>query len=79
MRKLFPYAAIMAAALLVSCVKNEHRTPTPNVISFSAEDGVTTPKALLTDRTLKTNGNRIHVMDVLTGFTGSASLMDGNI
>ena len=78
MRKLFPYAAVMAAALLVSCVKNEHRTPTPDVISFSAEDGVT-PRALLTDRTLKTNGNRIHVMDVLTGFTGSASWMDGNI
>lgn len=80
MRKLFPYAAVMAAALLASCVKNEqHRTVVPNVISFSAEDGVTTPRALLTDRTLKTNGNRIHVMDVLTGFTGSASWMDGNI
>ena len=80
MRKVFPYAALIMIGLLASCTKDRH-TFTGPCISFSAEEGVTEKpsRALLTDRALKTNGNRIHVLDVLTGFSGSASWMSGNL
>ena len=75
MRRHFIYIFTAALALL-SCNKGKVDTPDTqedNQIVFMAEEGVT--KALLTNTTLKTNGNRIHVLDVLTGFTGSASWM----
>ncbi len=71
--------AIAAAAALSSC--NETGADSPreeNGITFAPKEGVT-PRALLTNATLQTNGNRIHVLDVLEGFTGTASWMNGKL
>jgi len=69
---------LSAAVAVLACSKEPvNRGLASEDISFSAMDGTT--KALLTDRTLKTNGNRIHVMDVLSSFSGTASWMSGNL
>lgn len=62
--------------LLASCIKNKPDNPYGTVEFFAEEaDESLSPatKGFLTDARLKTNTNRIHVMDVLTGFTGSAT------
>lgn len=64
-------------ALFPSCRKDRTEVPEKDRIQFSAEEGVT-PKALITGTTLKTVDNRLHVLDVLTGFTGTASWMSGD-
>ncbi|MBR4808711.1 MAG: hypothetical protein IK031_00335 [Bacteroidales bacterium] len=43
-------------------------------ISFSPQEAPVT-RALMDDNALKTNGNKLHVLDALSGFTGSASWM----
>lgn len=75
MRRSFPY--ILAAFLVVlSCEKDNSFAD--EEILLMAEEGVST-KALLEDQNLKTTGNRIHVMDVLAGFTGQADWMQNNL
>ena len=71
---------ILSAAVLASsaCSRKADDGFAAINITFDASEGAVS-KAMLTDRTLKTNGNKIHVMDVLTGFTGNASWMDGNL
>ena len=70
---------ILSIALLASsCSKRIDDSTAENIITFDASEG-TASKAMLTNSTLKTNGNKIHIMDVLTGFTGTASWMDGNL
>jgi hypothetical protein len=75
MRRAFLYMSIAVLAVL-SCTGKDTGMADTN-ITFSAEEGSTT-RALLTDATLKTNGNKVHVIDLITGFTGSASWMSGN-
>lgn len=75
--RLFTYI-LLAGLTLLSCGKQPKDTGDDNSIVFLAEEGVSS-KALLTNATLKTNGNRIHVMDVLSGFTGSASWAEGDL
>lgn len=79
MKRSFLYILLAAAAtVLLSCHKEKTdrgEGDDANQIVFTAEEGAST-KALLTNTTLKTNGNRLHVLDVLTGFTGTASWMD---
>lgn len=70
---------VLVGAALLSCGKqSQEDTPSEDGILFIAEEGPAS-KALLTNNTLKTNGNRIHVMDVLSGFTGTASWAEGNL
>lgn len=69
---------LFAAMLTLACSQKADDGITDVGITFDASEGATT-KAMLTDRTLKTNGNKIHVMDVLTNFTGTASWMDGDL
>ena len=72
------YAFAIAALALVSCDKDKKpEIPESERIRFSAEDE--SSKALLTDNTLKTVGNRIHVMDVLSGFSGDATWIEDNL
>ena len=66
---------LLAAMALASC-KDKIEPPKEN-ITFSARDAVST-KAILDDSGLKTSGNRLHVCDLLTGFTGSVSWMSAN-
>ena len=75
--RILTYLLLIGIAL-VSCHKQPQNSVTPeNGIVFVAEEGAT--KALMTNSTLKTNGNRIHVMDVLSGFSGSASWAEGDL
>ena len=74
MRRHFLFIAIAALSVL-SCTKDTGLADTQ--IFLSPEEGAAT-KALLTNSTLRTNGNRVHVIDLLTGFSGSASWMSGN-
>ncbi|MBQ7750527.1 MAG: fimbrillin family protein [Bacteroidales bacterium] len=82
MRKTFTYLllAFAASAVALSCHREIPVIPEEDGIFFIAEEG-TTPasKALLNNNTLKTNGNRVHVMDVLAGFSGTASWAEGNL
>lgn len=84
MRKAFLYIFLTLAAA-VSCRRQDPPLQEGELIRFVAEEGIAPQvagapsKAILTDGTLKTNGNRIHVMDVLSGFTGDASWMDENL
>ena len=75
MRSAFLFT-LLAAAAFFSCRKGEEE-PSGNPINLTVEEGVSS-KALLSDATLKTNGNKVHVVDLLTGFTGQASWMSGN-
>ena len=77
--RTFTYLLLAASLAAFSCRKS----PVPDVekqdgIRFVAEEGVTS-KALLNNTTLKTVGNRVHVLDVLSGFTGSASWAEGDL
>ena len=74
MRRIYLYSLLVLLAL-VSCKKEKGLAG--GSISLIAEEGPTT-KGLLSDATLKTSGNRIQVVDVLSDFTGSASWMSGN-
>ena len=66
---------IAAALSVVSCL--EDRTDR-GAIAFSAKDGDPT-RALIDDAALKSEGNKLRVFDVLTGFTGNVSWMgEGN-
>ena len=78
MRKVNVIMPLMAALMLFSCKKGNIESSPEQAISFLPQEGAPS-KALLSDSNLKTNGNRIHVMDVLTGFSGSASWMEGNL
>ena len=70
---------LLLGTVLSSCGKQPGGSKSlEDGIVFFAEEGVTS-KALLSNATLKTNGNRIHVLDVLSGFTGSASWAEGNL
>lgn len=67
-----------AASLLLSC--RQEKVPSTSeygyiTFSASADEAVPSTKALLTNTTLKTNGNRIQVLDILSDFTGTASWM----
>ena len=74
MRRVLPYLIIVALSIL-SCGKDPFGEGT---ISFSAEDGGTT-RAMMNDAALKTNGNKLRICDVLTGFSGRVSWMgEGN-
>ena len=64
----------IAALSVVSCKKDSGLAQTH--IFFSPDAGET--KALLTNTTLRTNGNRVHVIDLISGFTGTASWIAGN-
>lgn len=75
-RRAFLYLFIAAAAVL-ACGKEKTDLPESAAISLMAEEGTNT-RALLNNTTLKTNGNKVHVIDLLTGFSGSASWMSGN-
>ena len=78
MRRRFIYLFASALALLSCRGKvDTPETQEDDQIVFTAETGEAS-KALLTNNTLKTDGNRLHVLDVLTGFTGTASWMDGD-
>lgn len=83
MRSKFEFTYILLiGAVLISCGKQpqDQGTVPGDSIVFMAEEGVNpASKALLTNNTLKTSGNRIHVMDVLSGFTGSASWAEGDL
>ena len=83
MNKASLYISLLLAVLAAASCKKDGtggESAGPG-IRFSAEDGVTShsSRALLSDRTLKTNDNRIQVLDMLAGFTGTASWMDGNL
>ena len=67
----------MAAAALLSCRRENIEPTVGNPIHLVVEEGVSS-KALLNTEGLKTNGNKIHVVDLLTGFTGQADWMSGN-
>ena len=75
MKRAFIY--IIGSLAVFSACKEKIHPPVPDPIAFTAQEGASS-KALLTDATLKTNGNKIHVLDVLTGFTGTADWMSGN-
>lgn len=76
MRKAYLFLLIVSAAVL-SCEKEKTGLVESQPITiFVGED--TSSKALLNDAGLKTNGNKVHVIDLLTGFTGKASWMSGN-
>lgn len=76
MRKAYLFLLIVSAAVL-SCEKEKTGLVESQPITiFVGED--TSSKALLNDAGLKTNGNKVHVIDLLTGFTGTASWMSGN-
>ena len=78
MKKAFLYLLIATSAV-ISCKKEKTDEPVPEaspITIFVEEDAPT--KALLNDAGLKTNGNKIHVIDLLTGFSGTASWMSGN-
>lgn len=76
MKKRF-LCILAAAAAVFSCVEPKDTGLADGTIVVVPEEGGAT-KALLNNTTLKTNGNRVHVIDVLTGFTGTASWMSGN-
>lgn len=77
--RIVTYFLLGAALAAFSCTKQpKGNTDDSPGILFQAEEGVTS-RALLSDNTLKTVGNRVHVMDVLSGFTGSASWAEGNL
>ena len=78
MKKAFLYLLIATSAV-ISCKKEKTDEPVLEaspITIFVEEDAPT--KALLNDAGLKTNGNKIHVIDLLTGFSGTASWMSGN-
>ena len=70
MRKTRTIAYCLAALAVLSCHKDE----AGESISFSPVERTAT-KALLDNEGLHRNQNRIRVLDVITGFTGSASWM----
>ena len=76
-RRSFLYSIFALALVLFSCGKEKAEGPGTETIALFPEDG-TPSKALLNDAGLKTNGNKIHVIDLLTGFSGTASWMSGN-
>ena len=78
MKKAFLYLMITASAV-ISCKKEktDSQFMDGNPITIFVEEGAPS-KALLNDAGLKTNGNKIHVLDLLTGFTGEATWMSGN-
>ncbi|MBE6244118.1 MAG: fimbrillin family protein [Bacteroidales bacterium] len=71
---------LLSAGLLASCSKSsgieepvvpqEPETPTAKLPNITF--GKPGTKAMLNDADLKTNGSKIHVYDLLTGFTGEA-------
>lgn len=65
---------IIAVLTVLSCEKDTGLAETNILIAPDAGEA----KALLTNTTLRTNGNLVHVVDLLSGFTGSASWMSGN-
>ena len=78
MKKAFLYITFAVFAL-VSCGDDKKVVQSDgNLIEFLAEEGTST-LALISNTTLKTVGNRIHVMDALSGFTGDVSWMAGDV
>lgn len=65
---------LFSVLALVSCDKQKIDPPQKGDILFSAVEMGST-KAFLDNNTLKTNGNKLHVVDFLTDFTGTASWM----
>lgn len=79
-KNVLTYLLLSAVLMAFSCAKQpQDNSSSETGIVFQAEEGTVSTKALLTDKALKTNGNRIHVLDVLSGFTGSASWAEGNL
>ena len=79
MKRYILFICLLAAAgFSVSCHKDGKPQPDGNLITLSPQEDVAS-KALLNNNTFKTSGNRVHVLDVLSGFTGSASWADGNL
>ncbi|MBP5488306.1 MAG: fimbrillin family protein [Bacteroidales bacterium] len=71
---------ICAALAFVSCGKDkkvEDRGLRNDAIYFAPKEAETT-KAMMDDDDLKTQGNKLRVFDVLTGFTGQVSWMGEN-
>ena len=77
MKKAFLIASVIVLAV-TSCHTDQPDNLADEKILFSPEEAVPT-KAILTDATLKTSGNRIKVLDILTGFSGSATWMGDNV
>lgn len=78
MKRYIIYFVLLAVGFAVSCHKDPRPVADENVITFSPQEDVTS-KALLNNNTLRTVGNRVHVMDVLSGFTGEASWAEGDL
>ena len=72
---------IIALLAVVSCSKRAKEEDTPEVpveyITFAPQDEVST-KSLFNNSELRTLGNRLHVMDILSDFSGSVSWVDEN-
>lgn len=77
MRRKTSYLLVCLLTIL-SCGKKEEVGEQPSVlkenIEFSAVE-VGSTKAFLNNTTLKTSGNKLHVVDYLTDFTGTADWM----
>lgn len=68
----------MSALLAVTSCKKDVTTGFRDTgIVFKAQEASAT-KALMDNAALQTNGNRLHVFDQLTGFSGTASWLDGD-
>lgn len=68
---------ICILAVIPACKEKVDPFSEATPITFITEEAAPS-KALLSDNTLKTNGNKVHVVDLLSGFTGTASWMSGN-
>lgn len=77
-RRLSTYLLICALVAFVSCEKDRKATDVglkDETIELSPREAVST-KALMDNAELHTNGNKMRVFDILSGFSGTVSWMD---